>query len=179
MRLSVGADERKPVVDAVIKLLKRDGHRVVFYGPSGRGSVPWPEVAACVAHDIAGGGADEGILFCWTGTGVSIAATKVPGIRAALCGDAETARGPRQWNDATLLCLSLRTTTEALAQEILKAWFTTRYQSTPEDEACLAAVRRLEYETSHPDEKPKTRCHGEGSPQETETISKNNKETEE
>jgi ribose 5-phosphate isomerase B len=179
MRLSVGADERKPVVDAVIKLLKRDGHRVVFYGPSGRGSVPWPEVAACVAHDITGGTADEGILFCWTGTGVSIAANKVPGIRAALCGDAETASGARKWNDANLLCLSLRTTTEALAQEILKAWFTTRYQPTPEDEACLAAVRRLEQEASHPDDLPKTRCHGEGSPQETETISKNDKETEE
>jgi ribose 5-phosphate isomerase RpiB len=103
----------------------------------------------------------------------------VPGIRAALCGDAETASGARKLNDSNLLCLSLRTTTEALAQEILKAWFTTRYQPTPEDEACLAAVRRLEQEASHPDDLPKTRCHGEGSPQETETISKNDKETEE
>lgn len=178
MRLSVGADERNPVVDAVIKLLKRDGHRVVFYGPSGRASVPWPEVAACVAHDIAGGAADEGILFCWTGTGVSIAANKVAGIRAALCRDAETASGARKWNDANLLCLSLRATTEALAQEILKAWFTTQYQPTPEDEACLAVVKRLEYEASHPEEKPKSCCHGEGSPQETETIAKN-KETQE
>lgn len=178
MRLSVGADERNPVVEAVIKLLKHDGHRVVFYGPSGRSSVPWSEVAACVAHDIADGVADEGILFCWTGTGVSMAANKVAGIRAALCGDAETARGARKWNDANLLCLSLRTTTEALAQEILKAWFTTQYQPTPEDEACLAVIRRLEHEASHPEEKSKPRCQGEGSPQETETIS-NNKETQE
>ncbi|MRR10781.1 RpiB/LacA/LacB family sugar-phosphate isomerase, partial [bacterium] len=97
MKLSVGADERNHVVDAVLKRLKHDGHRVVFYGPSGRASVPWSEVAACVAHDVAGGAADEGILFCWTGTGVSIAANKVSGIRAALCGDAETARGARLW----------------------------------------------------------------------------------
>ncbi|GAP15569.1 sugar-phosphate isomerase, RpiB/LacA/LacB family [Longilinea arvoryzae] len=169
MRLSVGADERKPVVDAVLKLLKRDGHRVIFYGPTGRSSVPWPEVAACVAHDVAGGAADEGILFCWTGTGVSMAANKVPGIRAALCGDAETARGARQWNDANLLCLSLRTTTEALAQEIIEAWFTTQYRPTPEDEACLAVLRRLEYEASHPEEVPEHRCEGEGTPQETQT----------
>ncbi|KKL75601.1 hypothetical protein LCGC14_2053280, partial [marine sediment metagenome] len=66
---------------------------------------------------------DEGVLCCWTGTGVSIAANKVPGVRAALCGDAETARGARAWNDANLLCLSLRTTTEAVAGEILEAWF--------------------------------------------------------
>jgi ribose 5-phosphate isomerase B len=129
--------------------------------------VPWPEVAACVAHDVADGVADEGILFCWTGTGVSIAANKVPGIRAALCGDAETARGARLWNDANLLCLSLRTTTEALAQEIIKAWFTTQYQATTEDEACLEVVRRLEFEASHPGEKHKRGCQGEGSPQET------------
>lgn len=178
MRLSVGADERNAVVEAVIKYLKHDGHRVVFYGPSGRSNVPWSEVAACVAHDIASGAADEGILFCWTGTGVSIAANKVNGIRAALCGDAETARGARMWNDANLLCLSLRTTTEALAKEILKAWFTTQYQSTPEDDACLAVLRRLEHEASHPDENAKPRCQGEDSPQETESIS-NNKETQE
>lgn len=63
------------------------------------------------------------MLFCWTGTGVSIAANKVPGVRAALCGDAETARSARAWNDANVLCLSLRTTTETLAKEILDAWF--------------------------------------------------------
>mgnify|MGYP001267655759 CR=1 FL=1 len=171
MRLSVGADARNPVVDAVLKLLKHEGHRVAFYGPSGRTVVPWSEVAACVAHDVTGRAADEGILFCWTGTGVSIAANKVPGIRAALCGDSETARGARLWNDANVLCLSLRTTTEALAQEILKTWFATQFQPTPEDEACLAVVQRLEFEASHPNEKPQDGCHGEVSPQETETNS--------
>jgi ribose 5-phosphate isomerase B len=75
---------------------------------------------------VAGGEADEGILFCWTGTGVSIAANKVPGIRAALCGDAETARGARAWNQANVLCMSLRSTSETVAEEILESWFTAR-----------------------------------------------------
>ncbi len=84
---------------------------------------PWPDVAAAVAECVASGGADEGVLFCWTGTGVSIAANKVPGIRAALCGDAETARGAKAWNQANVLCLSLRSTSETIAVEVLDAWF--------------------------------------------------------
>lgn len=79
---------------------------------------------------MTSGEADEGVLFCWTGTGVSISANKVPGARAALCGDAETARGAKAWNQANVLCLSLRTTTETVAREILDAWF-----STPADPA--------------------------------------------
>jgi ribose 5-phosphate isomerase B len=97
-----------------------------------------------VAETVVGGAADEGILFCWTGTGVSIAANKVPGIRAALCDDAETARGARLWNDANVLCLSLRRTSDIMVDEILDAWFATTYQSNPEDDACLVQVEALE-----------------------------------
>jgi ribose 5-phosphate isomerase B len=82
----------------------------------------WADVAHDVAQRVARGEAQQGVLFCWTGTGVSIAANKVPGVRAALCGDAETARGARLWNDANVLCLSLRTTTPILAREIINAW---------------------------------------------------------
>lgn len=151
MRISLGADEHTAVVDAVQSLLQEQGRKVQYYGPSAGNaeSLPWPEVARCVAEDVATGKAQEGILFCWTGTGVSIAANKVPGIRAALCGDAETARGARLWNDANVLCLSLRTTTEALAREILAAWFGTQYQPNPADEACLAQIDDLE-ETYRP-----------------------------
>jgi ribose 5-phosphate isomerase B len=104
----------------------------------------WPAVARLVAETVAKGDAEEGILCCWTGTGVSIAANKVPGIRAALCEDAETARGARLWNDANVLCLSLRRTSEVIAQEILEAWFSTQYQPNPEDDACLRSVQELE-----------------------------------
>lgn len=144
MKISVGADETHLVVDQVIKTLKEQGHEVEFYGPNGKGIVPWPFVARSVAEDIAQHRSQEGILFCWTGTGVSIAANKVPGIRAALCADAETARGARLWNDANVLCISLRATSLAVAQEVLKAWLETRYQPNPEDDDCLKLVRDIE-----------------------------------
>jgi ribose 5-phosphate isomerase B len=104
----------------------------------------WPEVARRVAEDVAAGRADEGVLFCWTGTGVSMAANKVPGIRAALCDDAETARGARLWNNANVLCMSLRRTSEVIAEEILKQWFETRYQPNQEDDTCLAQLETIE-----------------------------------
>jgi ribose 5-phosphate isomerase B len=148
MILSVGADERKPIVDHILKHLKETGHEIVWYGPSGKASVPWPEVARCVAEDVARGNTAEGILFCWTGTGVSIAANKVPGVRAALCGDAETARGARLWNNANVLCLSLRTLSEAVAEEILRTWFETHYPHNLTDEACLAQIAAIEADYS-------------------------------
>jgi ribose 5-phosphate isomerase B len=144
MKLSLGADERSPVVTAVLKQLKQQGHQVIYYGPKDKGNVPWPEVARCVAEDVSCGRSQEGVLFCWTGTGVSIAANKVPGVRAALCADAETARGARLWNDANVLCLSIRTTTVALAQEILSMWFATKYQPNPTDDACLSEIAALD-----------------------------------
>jgi len=144
MKIALGADERNQVVTSVLKSLKKRGFQVVYYGPSSKENVPWPEVARCVAEDVANHRTQEGILFCWTGTGVSIAANKVKGVRAALCGDAETARGARLWNDANVLCLSVRTTTEALAQEILHTWFDTRYLPNPTDDACLAQIKVME-----------------------------------
>ncbi|RMF30993.1 MAG: RpiB/LacA/LacB family sugar-phosphate isomerase, partial [Bacteroidetes bacterium] len=86
----------------------------------------------------------QGILFCWTGTGISIAANKVPGIRAALCTDAQTAEGARKWNDANILCMSLRLTSEEVAREMLEAWFASEPSSDPEDQACLHLLERHE-----------------------------------
>ena len=144
MKISVGADETSLVIDQVVKTLKDQGHEVEFYGPSGKGMIPWPEVARSVADDVSRRHAQEGVLFCWTGTGVSIAANKVRGIRAALCVDAETARGARLWNDANVLCISLRLTSAPVALEILKAWLDTQYVPNPEDDACLEEIRELE-----------------------------------
>jgi len=144
MKLSVGADERLDVVVRVLKVLKKAGYKITYYGPSGKGSVPWPEVARCVAEDVASGSSQEGILFCWTGTGVSIAANKVKGIRAALCTDAETARGARLWNNANVLCMSMRLTAIPVAEEILASWFGTQYKPNPKDDACLEEITRIE-----------------------------------
>ena len=123
MRLSFGADERNPVVDQVLQYLKKQSYEVVWYGPEGNGTVPWPEVARNVAEDVDLSRSDEGILLYWTGTGVSIAANKVQGIRAALCVDADTARDACLWNNANVLCLSVRLASEAVALEIIKTWF--------------------------------------------------------
>jgi ribose 5-phosphate isomerase B len=148
MKLSVGADERLHVVDVVLEYLKEQGHDVTWYGPEKGDTDPWPEVARRVAEDVVEGSAEEGVLFCWTGTGVSMAANKVPGIRAALCADAETARGARLWNNANVLCMSMRCTSEVVAKEILKAWFDTVYQSNPTDDACLAQIDALDDQRS-------------------------------
>lgn len=144
MKISVGSDERNTVTDAVVDELHRRGHEVILHGPLKDEVGHWPGVAEEVAEEVSTKQADEGLLFCWTGTGVSIAANKVPDVRAALCLDAETARGARIWNDANLLCLSLRTTSEAVAKEILEAWFSTTYQPNPEDDARLRELAEIE-----------------------------------
>jgi ribose 5-phosphate isomerase B len=150
MRISLGADDRSNVVDAVIHWIKVQGHEVVYYGPRGKGSIPWPEVARCVGEDVAAGRSEEGILFCWTGTGVSIAANKIHGVRAALCTDAETARGARLWNNANVLCLSLRSLSEPVADEICQTWFDTHYISNPTDDACLKELAYIETGLTYP-----------------------------
>ncbi len=144
MRIVIGSDERTHLTDVILEELQRRGFEVEPVGPLAGVRQSWSEVARVVAEKVARGEADEGILLCWTGTGVSIAANKVPGIRAALCEDAETARGARLWNNANILCLSLRRTSEAIAKEILEAWFNTRYIPNPEDDACLAQVAEIE-----------------------------------
>jgi ribose 5-phosphate isomerase B len=132
------------VARVVCDKLREKGHEVAVHGPVVEQEILWPEVARRVAEDVAAGRADEGILFCWTGTGVSMAANKVPGIRAALCDDAETTRGARLWNRANVLCMSLRRTSEVVAEEILDKWFETEYQPNAEDDTCLAQVEALE-----------------------------------
>ena len=144
MKISVGSDERNPVTDSVVAELGRRGHELQPYGPLAGIPEGWAKVARRVAEDVAGQRAEEGVLFCWTGTGVSMAANKVPGVRAALCADPETARGARRWNNANLLCLSLRSTSEAVAKEILEAWFSAAYQPNPEDDAHLRELEALE-----------------------------------
>ena len=123
MRIALGSDERSHLTEFVEEELRRRGHDVLLFVASDGDEAPWPDVAEAVARRVAEREADEGVLFCWTGTGVSIAANKVPGVRAALCGDAETARGARAWNQANVLCLSLRGTSEIVAREILDSWF--------------------------------------------------------
>lgn len=144
MIISVGADERLTIVEAALEILEERGDTVTYYGPEAEGTQPWPQVARQVGEDVALGRAEEGILFCWTGTGVSMAANKVPGVRAALCFDAEIARGARLWNNANVLCISMRLTSEIMLEEIIEAWFDTQYEPNETDEACLLMIDELD-----------------------------------
>src|SRR3954454_7100437 len=124
MRISVAADERVGIADSVVEELRKRGHDPIVHGALSHSERDdWAWASEIAARDVADGRAEQGIVCCWTGTGASIAANKVHGVRAALCGDAETARGARKWNDANVLALSLRTTSEPLLTEILDAWF--------------------------------------------------------
>jgi ribose 5-phosphate isomerase B len=124
MRIAAGADERTSLTDFVLEDLRDRGHElIVVLGPAGGRDEQWADVGCGVAEAVGRGDADQGVVFCWTGTGVSLAANKVHGARAALCTDAEQARGARKYNDANILAMSLRLTSEPLAVEILDAWF--------------------------------------------------------
>jgi len=130
MKIAVGSDEKNHLTNFVIEELKKKGFELELHGPLKGDDIQWAEVAQEVGESVSKSKCEQGILFCWTGTGVSMAANKVPGIRAALCFDAETARGARKWNDANILAMSLRLATPTIAKEILDAWFST----TVEDE---------------------------------------------
>jgi ribose 5-phosphate isomerase B len=132
LKVSVAADERVGVASVVASLLRDRGHEVLLHGALEEGERDdWAWASEAAARDVASGDAEFGIVCCWTGTGASIAANKVPGVRAALCDDAETARGARRWNDANVLALSLRRVSEPLLEEILDAWF----DAAPSDDA--------------------------------------------
>jgi len=121
MRVVFGTDERTALTEAITEELRSRGHEVAVVADGEQ----WADVGRAVGEAVAGGQAERGVVCCWTGTGVSMAANKVPGVRAALCTDAETARGARRWNDANVLALSLRLTSPEVAKEMLDAFFAT------------------------------------------------------
>ena len=144
MRIAVAADERTGVAEKVVEELRRRGHEPVPHGALAEGERDdWAWASEAAAREVADGAAEQAIVCCWTGTGASIAANKVPGVRAALCADAETARGARRWNDANVLALSLRTTSEAVLEEVLDAWFGARPSEDPDDAANIRHVDEI------------------------------------
>jgi ribose 5-phosphate isomerase B len=139
MKFAVGSDERTHVTDAVVDHLRKIGVDVELHGPLADKALDWVDVGHEVGERVASGAVDQGVLFCWTGTGVSMAANKVPGVRAALCADAQTAMGARRWNDANVLAISLRATPEAVAREIVDAWLEAKPDASEE-----ATIAKLE-----------------------------------
>jgi ribose 5-phosphate isomerase B len=141
MRIVLGADDEGAVADAAVEELHSRGHEVEVLE---RGQ--WPDVAARVARAVAAGEADQGMLFCWTGTGTSMAANKVPGVRAALAWEPWIAEGARRWNDANVLVMSLKRTDPTTAREIIAAWLAVDEPDAEEADniARLGALEREE-----------------------------------
>lgn len=144
MRIVVGSDERTTLTDRIVDDLRSAGHAVDLVGPLRGDGDEWAEVGTTVGRAVASGDATFGVLFCWTGTGVSIAANKVPGVRAALCADAETARMARRYNHANVLVMSLRLTSETVGGEILTAFLGSPDGDDAFDRRNVAAIGRLD-----------------------------------
>ena len=149
MRISVAADELTGVAQTLVEELRLRGHEPILHGAYVEDERPdWAWASELAARDVADGRADQGIVACWTGTGASIAANKVPGIRAALCNDAKTAEGARRWNDANVLALSLRRTGLAELQEILDVWFAEAPSEDPQDVDNIAHLTEIETDSA-------------------------------
>ena len=138
MRIVVGADDEGAVADTVVGELEARGHDVTVLDRE-----QWPDVARKVAETVASGDADQGVLFCWTGTGTSMAANKVPGIRAALAWDPWIAEGARRWNDANVLVMSLKRTEPETAKQIVEAWLAVE-EADPDEAANIARLTELD-----------------------------------
>lgn len=146
--VAVGSDESNASTDAAIEHLRTRGLKVLAAGPVAGQPGDWVQVAEEVGRSVAEGRAERAVLFCYTGTGASIAVNKVPGVRGALCVDAETARGARRWNDANVLVLSYRLATETLVREIIDAFLDTEADPTEAD--TIAQLANLERAASEP-----------------------------
>ncbi len=145
MRIAVASDEVVGVARALLQELRDRGHEPIAHGALAGGERPdWAWASERAARDVAEGRAEQAIVCCWTGTGASIAANKVAGVRAALCADAVTADGARRYNDANVLALSLRTVSEIQLGEILDAWFAGVPSADVDDRANIAHVASLE-----------------------------------
>jgi ribose 5-phosphate isomerase B len=135
VRIAFGTDDDTAVTEAVLSRLRGAGYDIDHVAPGAQ----WPEVGRSVAEAVASGRAECGVVCCYTGTGVAMAANKVRGVRAALCTDAATAAGARRWNDANVLAFGLRLTTIDVATEMIDVFL-----ATAPDADELAAVARLE-----------------------------------
>jgi len=145
MKIAVAADERVGVAETVLDELRKRGHEPIPHGALAEGERDdWAWASEAAARDVAEGRAEQAIVCCWTGTGASIAANKVDGIRAALCLDAQSADGARKWNDANALAISLRATSDAELAEILDAWFGGEPSADSDDAANVAHLAQIE-----------------------------------
>lgn len=149
MRIAIAADELTGVAELLAPELERRGHTPLPHGAlADRERNDWAWASEAAARDVAEGRAEQAIVCCWTGTGAAIAANKVASVRAALCLDAISADGARRWNDANVLALSLRSTSQAELSEILDAWFAGAPSAEPDDRANVEHLGEIERRAS-------------------------------
>lgn len=129
IKIAIGSDHGGFEYKAsIIKALQVKGYDVVDMGTYSPESCDYPIIAKKVARAVAKGDFEKGILVCGTGIGMSMAANKVKGIRAAVCGDTFSARATRAHNNANILCLGQRVVGEGLALDIVDIWLTTKFE---------------------------------------------------
>lgn len=146
LKVAVGSDDTYSIAKFILEYLKEKGFSVVPVGALETGKPePWPKVGFEVGKLVAEGKVDMGVVICYTGTGVSIAANKVKGVRAALVTDAKNAEGARLWNDANVLALSARLTSEEVAKEIIEAWFKVK-KPDPSEKENIELLKKIDEE---------------------------------
>lgn len=144
MKIALSSDSSSPLLSVIKNWLSEHQHDIIWHGCETNEYLLWPEAAKNVAQSVQTQEADAGIVLCWTGTGVSIAANKFKGIRAALCSDPDTARGAKLWNNANVLCLSINKLNEESVKAILDSWFKTDYVPNEEEVKCLNLLNQYE-----------------------------------
>jgi len=148
VRIAIGSDEVTALTGDLVSALRAEGHAVSLHGPLAGGDEEWVAASAAVAREVAAGRAERGVVCCWSGTGASIAANKVAGVRAALCADPETARMARRYNHANVLALSLRLTSAPMGREILAAFLTEPEGADDFDRRNVDQLARMEADAS-------------------------------
>ncbi len=129
MKIAIGSDHRGfALKEHLVAMLEGLGHEVVDLGCKGSESVDYPDYAFLVAEMVASGAAHRGILVCGSGIGMSIAANKVKGVRAALCRTVEDARMTRRHNDSNVLTLSERGLDDPKIDELVEVWLSTPFE---------------------------------------------------
>ena len=150
MRIAIGADHAGyPLNERVIEELRNAGHELIDFGTHD-GSVPddYPDYAKKVGESIQSGSTEIGILICGSGVGAAVAANKLRGIRAALCGDTYSAHQSREHDDCNVLCVGSRVTGVELALEIVRAFVNARFTGEERHKRRLAKVAELEKQMS-------------------------------
>jgi RpiB/LacA/LacB family sugar-phosphate isomerase len=154
MKIALASDHAGYSEKERLKPLLTDlGLEVEDLGTVSEESVDYPDYARRVAERVARGEAEQGVLVCGSGTGMAIAANKVQGVRAAVAWSEETARLARQHNDANVLALGARTTPPEEIPKIVRAWFSTAFDSSGRHSKRVEKIRQLEESQSHTEER--------------------------